>query len=62
MVSSGDPTPSSNDRALTARLEQAGVVLGIGPLDHVIIGEGRYSSMLDEGHFAALWGVRVDGR
>jgi len=51
---SGDPTPSADDLALTARLKQAGVVLGIKPLDHIIIGEGRYSSMVDDGHFAAL--------
>lgn len=51
---SGDPTPSADDLALTQRLKQAGVVLGIKPLDHVIIGEGRYLSLVDEGHFAAL--------
>ena len=51
---SGDPSPSTDDLALTARLKQAGQVLGIKPLDHVIIGEGRYLSMVDEGHFAAL--------
>ena len=51
---SGDPTPSTDDLALTQRLKQAGVVLGIKPLDHIIIGEGRYFSMVDEGHFAAL--------
>jgi DNA repair protein RadC len=51
---SGDPSPSNDDLALTARLKQAGQVLGIKPLDHVIIGEGRYVSLVDEGHFAAL--------
>lgn len=51
---SGDPTPSADDLALTARLKQAGAVLGIKPLDHVIIGEGRYLSLVDEGLFAAL--------
>jgi len=51
---SGDPTPSADDLALTARLKQAGSVLGIKPLDHVIIGEGRYVSLVDEGHFASL--------
>jgi DNA repair protein RadC len=29
-------------------------VLGIKPLDHVIIGEGQYVSLVDEGHFASL--------
>ena len=51
---SGDPTPSNDDLALTARLKQAGSVLGIKPLDHVIVGEGRYVSLVDEGHFSAL--------
>ncbi|MGC4117179.1 MAG: DNA repair protein RadC [Myxococcales bacterium] len=51
---SGDPTPSTDDLALTARLKQAGTVLGIKPLDHIIIGEGRYVSLVDEGHFASL--------
>jgi DNA repair protein RadC len=51
---SGDPSPSADDLALTARLKQAGAVLGIKPLDHIIIGEGRYLSLVDEGHFAAL--------
>jgi DNA repair protein RadC len=51
---SGDPMPSIDDLALTQRLKQAGVVLGIKPLDHVIIAEGRYVSLVDDGHFAAL--------
>jgi DNA repair protein RadC len=46
---SGDPSPSSEDRALTARLVQAGKVLGIEVLDHVIIGDGTsgYFSFAD---------------
>ena len=51
---SGDPTPSTDDLQLTARLKQAGLVLGIKVLDHVIVGENRYVSLVDEGHFAAL--------
>jgi DNA repair protein RadC len=51
---SGDPTPSSDDLALTIRLKQAGAVLGIKPLDHIIIGEGRYVSLADDGQFDAL--------
>ena len=35
-------------------LAQAGAVLGIKVLDHIIIGESRYVSLVDEGHFAAL--------
>jgi DNA repair protein RadC len=51
---SGDPQPSSDDLSLTARLKQAGTVLGIRPLDHIIVGEGRYVSLADAGQFAAL--------
>lgn len=42
---SGDPTPSPEDRALTRRLVQAGNLLGIAVLDHVIIGEHRHVSL-----------------
>jgi len=41
---SGDPEPSAEDRALTARLEQAGELLGIRVLDHIILGDGQYRS------------------
>ena len=37
---SGDPTPSEEDRRVTARIEQAGQILGIELLDHIIIGDG----------------------
>lgn len=46
---SGDPTPSREDRALTARLVAAGDVLGIRVLDHLIVGDGRYVSFADQG-------------
>jgi DNA repair protein RadC len=47
---SGDVQPSREDRALTTRLFQAGKLLGINLLDHIIIGsEGRYFSFADEG-------------
>ena len=46
---SGDPTPSANDRAVTERLRQAGELLGIAVLDHLVIGEARYFSFADEG-------------
>ena len=44
---SGDPTPSKEDLVSTAALCEAGQILGIEVLDHLIIGEkngGRYSS------------------
>lgn len=46
---SGDPAPSQEDRALTARLVAAGKLLGIAVLDHIIIGDPTYFSFADEG-------------
>lgn len=46
---SGDPTPSREDRVLTARLVSAGEVLGIRVLDHLVVGDGRYISFADQG-------------
>ena len=46
---SGDPTPSQEDHALTARLVSAGEVLGIRVLDHLVVGDGRYISFADQG-------------
>lgn len=46
---SGDPTPSAEDQAITRRLREAGELLGIGVLDHVVIGDGRYVSFADQG-------------
>ena len=37
---SGDPTPSSEDLAITRRLVESGRVLDIRVLDHVIVGRG----------------------
>jgi DNA repair protein RadC len=46
---SGDPTPSTEDREITARLKEASEILGIRLLDHVIIGDGRHYSFADQG-------------
>lgn len=46
---SGDPTPSPEDDALTKRLRDAGELLGIRLLDHVVLGAGRYYSMVEAG-------------
>lgn len=46
---SGDPTPSDADFALTARLVDAGKLLGIQVLDHVIIGSHEWYSFSDHG-------------
>ncbi|MBI3800232.1 MAG: JAB domain-containing protein [Deltaproteobacteria bacterium] len=47
---SGDPLPSAEDVAITTRLCQIGEVLGIKILDHVVIGEGRYVSFVEDGY------------
>jgi DNA repair protein RadC len=46
---SGDPTPSKEDMALTARMVQTGELVGIPVLDHLIIGDGRYISLQEKG-------------
>ncbi len=42
---SGDPTPSAADVALTSELAKAGTLLDIELLDHMIIGQGRSTSL-----------------
>lgn len=46
---SGDPAPSSEDINITNRLKEAGKILGVEMLDHVIIGNGRYVSLKEKG-------------
>ena len=46
---SGDPTPSPADREVTRQLVDAGRVLGIPVRDHVVVGNGRFTSFLDLG-------------
>lgn len=46
---SGDIKPSQEDILLTRRLVQAGEVLGIQVLDHIIIGDGEHFSFRDNG-------------
>ena len=48
---SGDPTPSPDDMQITTRIYQAGELLGIHLLDHIVIGDQRYCSFREEG----LW-------
>jgi DNA repair protein RadC len=45
---SGDPTPSPDDIAVTRTLIQAGELLEIRVLDHLIVGRGRYVSLKAE--------------
>ncbi len=46
---SGDPTPSAEDIRLTKRLLDAGELVGIELLDHIIIGEQKFVSLKEQG-------------
>jgi len=46
---SGDPAPSREDREITRRLKEAGDIMGIRVLDHIIIGDGAYCSFVEMG-------------
>ena len=46
---SGDPTPSAEDRDVTRQLAQAGRIIGIPVIDHVIVGDARYVSFVEAG-------------
>ncbi len=45
----GDPAPSSEDIAITRRLREAGEIMGIKVLDHIIVGDGEYLSFVERG-------------
>lgn len=45
----GDPTPSTEDLEVTRRLREAGELMGIKVLDHIIIGEGSFYSFAERG-------------
>ena len=46
---SGDPNPSKEDIQITERLKEAGNLLGINLLDHIIVGEDKYISLKEKG-------------
>jgi DNA repair protein RadC len=46
---SGEPSPSQEDQEITRRLKETGEMLGIRMLDHVVLGDGRFSSFSDRG-------------
>lgn len=48
---SGDPSPSTEDIRTTKEMIQAGKLLGVAVLDHLIIGRGRFVSLKEQGHF-----------
>lgn len=48
---SGDVTPSKEDIRTTKRLQECGSILGIDLLDHIIIGDGKFLSLVQAGYF-----------
>lgn len=44
---SGDPEPSENDYVITGKVKEAGELLGIPLLDHIVIGEEGFVSIFD---------------
>ena len=46
---SGDPTPSREDRDVTRQLVEAGKIVGIPVIDHIIVGDARYVSFVEAG-------------
>ena len=46
---SGDSSPSTEDIAITKRLKEAGEIMGIKVLDHVIVGDGEFISFVERG-------------
>jgi len=46
---SGDPTPSPDDIAITRSILQAGELLDVKLLDHIIVGSGRFVSLKERG-------------
>ncbi len=49
---SGDPTPSREDMLITERIRQAGGLIGIELLDHIVIGNNCYISFSEQGLLA----------
>lgn len=46
---SGDPAPSPEDVSLTRKLVDAGKLLDIPVLDHIVLGDGKYISFKEKG-------------
>lgn len=46
---SGDPTPSKEDVLITRRIQEAGRLIGVELLDHIVIGDNCYVSLREKG-------------
>ena len=49
---SGDPTPSTDDLVLTTRMVNAGDIMGIEVVDHLILADQRYFSLVEAGRLS----------
>ena len=47
---SGDPKPSNEDITVTKRMIEAGDLLGVQVLDHIIVGRPGYVSLKEKGY------------
>ena len=47
---SGDPSPSREDMLLTKRIREVGQMIGIELVDHIVIGDNRYTSFRESGY------------
>lgn len=50
MLLSNDPTPSQEDIHVTRRLVEAGKIMGIEVLDHLVIGNHKFTSLKEKGY------------
>jgi len=48
--SAGQPEPSPEDIDVTKRLAEAGKIIGIELLDHLVVGDGQFISLKDRGY------------
>ncbi len=51
---SGDPSPSKQDIEITRKIIDAGKIIGISVRDHIIIGDGKYTSLKEAGEIQEL--------
>jgi DNA repair protein RadC len=49
---SGDPAPSADDLVLTTRMVNAGDIMGIDVVDHLILADQRYFSLVEAGRLS----------
>ena len=55
IIQAGDPTPSKEDYRVTDRIYDSADILGIELLDHIVIGDGTFVSILLERNQVAKW-------